>query len=213
MKGHFVKKQTNQSGNILLVIIIFLAVILIGFIGYIFYQNFNQSKSADVIKQPISEITPAPIETPTDNVIVPETPTTPINSNDPNVLIIAGWNIKGLYTGSHIVNYQIISSSYIQFTSDDLTGSCADYKLGFIYRRTGDQLISTIGEFGFDNSVKNMTVSKYYTQGNAKVKANTKHIGNYYYIYVSPQASCSTDNTATNIANDVFGFFKTLQSL
>lgn len=208
------KKANKQSGNAILVVIVILTVVLVGFLGYIFYQSSNQPKPVAVVDQPVSTTIPTTTETPIDNtVIVPETVVDPISSNDPNALTITGWNIKGLYTGSHMVNYQIISSNYIQFTSDDLTGSCADYKLGFIYRRAGDQLIASVGEFGFDNTLKDTTVSQYYAQADANAKANIKHIGSYYYIYVSPQAPCSSDGVAPAISSDVFGYFKTLQAV
>ena len=210
------KKTNKQKGNAILVVIVILAVVLVGFLGYIFYQNSNQPKPVVVVDQPTTTPTPTPNPTPvTPNPggsTVPEVAVDPIAANDPNALTIAGWGIKGLYLGSHMVNYQIISGSYIQFTSDDLTGSCADYKLGFIHRRTADQLIASVGEFGFDNSLKDKTVSQYYNQANANQKVNLKHIGNYYYIYVSPQAPCSADGVAPAISNDVFGYFKTLQA-
>lgn len=44
MKGYIVKKQNTQSGSAHLVIIIILVLALIGALGFVFWQNFMQSK-------------------------------------------------------------------------------------------------------------------------------------------------------------------------
>jgi len=75
-----VNKQKSQQGSGLLAIVIILAVVLIGAVGYIFWQNFMQTKSDEVV-----------------------------DTSSSKTLIISEWNLEGIYDSDITLKYEVKS--------------------------------------------------------------------------------------------------------
>jgi|GEM_PF-5491912 len=203
------------------IIIIVLSVILLGTLGFIYWDSFRQIE---------------PVVTKDDDtadVVVPETPNidtdvTPIpevtaeeeqpSTASANVFAIPQWNIQGDYVVNHPAEYEIVVGGEALFTSSDLTDNCVGFTVASVFRRTGDQLISSIGN-GFVGLSGAETVSDYYLSHTAGVSGDIKHIGEYYYIFVTPQTTCyqtgstKADATVTRVATDLYSYFATFKAI
>lgn len=202
------KKTNNQSGFAhLIIIVIILAVALVGTLGFVFWQNFVQPKTSvtqsnSTNKSSTSAVTPA-VETPVE---------------DKNTLKITDWGIKGVYNGTHPVKYNIVSDSETTFTSSDLTGGCNGFVAFTLRRFKGDVAMSNqlglgVGDYG------NKTVSEVFATDSFSQYGGNKHIGNYYYVFISPQQGCSQSVSdpqgpiALKVSDDVHTFFGTLTAI
>lgn len=77
MKGHFVKTKNSQTGSAHAIIIVILVLVLIGSLGFIFWQNFIQKKTETIAKNTTpststSKSTSANKTTPTTEVALTE---------------------------------------------------------------------------------------------------------------------------------------------
>jgi nitrate reductase NapE component len=172
MKGHFMKQQ-KQSGFAHLAIIIVLIVALLGALGFVYWQNFMQLK----IETPI----PAIGDTPTSNL---------------KTMSISEWGIKGTYTNTETLQYNMISNdNQLIFTSNDTRGKCATL---FLVRHVGSERLNEGRVIG--NSDNTSTVADYY---NTITDGSIKHIGDYYFTINSSYAACGESATdPLEIANE-----------
>ncbi len=226
-------KKKNQKGSATIVIVIILALGLIGTVSYFAWQKLTANKETVAIETDQSEqteddfISNSDIDVHDVNSSDTTTTTNPIpTTNTPAVtntktgnenFPITQWGVTGYYSGTHQVSYNIYSPNNLGFRSDDLVGTCAaESNIGVINRRTGDQLMSTVGEFAFDNSNSNKTVAEFITQ-NSQTTYPNKHIGQYYYFLISPQASCFTainhETLDHQIYMDIVNYFNTLVAI
>jgi len=198
--------KKTQSGSAHLIIIIALAVVLIGTLGFVFWQNFMQPKTVSVQNNK----TDTTIKT--DTTLTTQPPVV-----DKNTLELTTWGIKGIYNGTHTIGYSMSDASHLRFTSSDLAGVCSDYSVGGIARYTGDELMSDVSPVSGDAG--NKKVSEFYAADGFTQFSGNKHIGKYYYVWVSPQQGCyqsgsdTPDATATKISDDAHEFFKTLTAI
>lgn len=109
----------KQSGSAHLVIIIALSAALLGAVGYIFWQNYNQANTEEV------------------SVI----------SKGKNI-DITEWGITGVYSGDYALQYRINTDKdyggdiAATFSSDELTGDCKNSTLATILRYDGSESLS-----------------------------------------------------------------------
>lgn len=203
------------------IIIIILSVALLGTLGYIFVDSFRVTEpianTDDNTTEKVTTQTPVAdteVTTPPETVVDGEQSSTA----SINVFPITQWDIQGDYVVNHPADYEIVAGGEVLFTSSDLTGSCADFTVASVFRRTGDQLISSIGH-GFVGQSGNETVSDFYVSHTVGVNGDIKHIGEYYYIFVEPETSCfqtgvsTPDAIATRVATDIYNYFITFRAI
>jgi hypothetical protein len=209
-------KQKYQKGSIHLVIIIVLIVALLGILGFVYWQNFLQPKSTTKSNNSTSTSTPTPQTN-------SPTTTPPTVVEDINTLKINEWNIKGIYKGSHPIKYTIEDGGYYHtkyyatFTSDDLNGACSGWSVGDIVQLTGDLKVKSVFP-GLGYLSDDRTVAEEYAVDKVSGWMPHKHIGDYYYVYVSPQQGCDQTENDSNkdisiqATSDVSEFFDSLEA-
>lgn len=213
------KNIKNQSGSAVLIAIIILAVALLGAVGYIAYQEFSKSNEPEAVEvedeTTVETTVVAEPETTVETTVATTTPTTVAttttvsNTKTGNEnFAITQWGVTGHYESSYPAEYLIATASRTGFTSSALTGRCAGETVGSIHRLAAEELYPS-----FDST---QTVSQLFISGNETQKSNIKHIGSYYYVYVSPQAACvqagstTADPIFVSLGNSIRDYFSTL---
>lgn len=111
----------KQSGSAHLIIIIALSVALLGAVGYIFWQNYNQANTEEVVDT---------------------------KTSTSKTLIIDEWNVKGVYNSEETLNYSAIldehtfgdgSAIFLSSAETSSLGGCGDEgSVGWIQRYAAD---------------------------------------------------------------------------
>ena len=171
------KNLKTQSGFAHLVIVVIVALLLVGGVGYVVYQNLN----------------PKPIET-TENSVQDKDQTskddTETAENNDGYLVLSDWGVKFKVpsdTGDRTINYYkgiaTKGDSYLFTTSEveNLGGTCA-------YSSGSWVALGSLGRATVNNGVENSDTQGY--QGEL-----VKKIDDYYYFYDNPvttnQGNCS----------------------
>lgn len=197
-------KQKSQQGSAHIIVIVILVIALLGTLGFVFWQNYVKVDDSGKVSLVDNEKTTNEES---------DSGKAAVDNNE--YLSISEWGIKGTYTGAHALEYTIADNVFLSFKSSDLTGGCSDFMVAGISRYTGDQLMKDISPFDINTMT---TVSEFYAVDNIGTYSGNKHIGDYYYVYVSPQAGCyqngtTADATALQISNDAHEYFTTIKSL
>lgn len=178
------QSHSKQQGSIVhIVVIIALVVAVLGLLGFVFWNNFLNKKPA----------TTASTNT---------TSTTQTNqATAAHTLAIKDWGVEGNYIDASVDFVSVIDSASDANTADitdsklaTINGCQEAYAAGLISRMTADQQIYPGTETAsqrYDEFVK--------TNNNNDGYFAISHVGNYYYMYTSPQASCTDDVTARAI--------------
>ncbi len=196
-KGHLVKKQ-NQSGSRHLILIIILVVALCGTLGYIYWLKFMQ---------PIKTVSPS-----TDIVV------------EDKYFAIDEWGIKGVWNEDYGIKYKnstyngTIPARSFDFSTDNMTASCADFPIGSISRFSADDHVGDVHS--------DMTAGEYYAVDRADGSSGEKYggnkkIGEYYYAWGYGVASngCYQSGSTTidaayiQASSKMHEFFSSLQGI
>ena len=161
--------QKSESGSAHVIIIAVLAVVLIGALGFIFWQNFIQAKPSDNVASTTTGIKTDSTQTKEE---VKATPT------DPNegYLVIDSWNVRFKPASAAKVSYVQKGEGYWLTTDKwkNLGGVCAADGGVLLIRSTQKSTVLASPPLPLNNEQK---------------------IGDYYYYYYTPQGIC-TDNHA-----------------
>lgn len=187
-------KNNNQSGSTHLIAIIILTVALIGTLGFVYWQNFGQ----------VEEVEKTYVETNANEV-----------SND-NFYTISEWGVKGVWNEDYAVKPISLTNGLLSLTTDNLTGSCIGFEVGRIARLAGNEIV------GGTNSTT--TASQEYVVDKIAEFSGNKKIGEYYYVYSSPQQGCyqadangsfsqSADPLTIQSSEKVHDFFASLKEI
>lgn len=176
------KSQNKESGSVVhIVVIIILVVALLGVLGFVFWQNF--------VNKPVTKTADTSQTTST------------TKSQSDKTLVISGWAVEGNYTDTSVDFVATPGTSFgtdvVNLTDSKLASVAGCEKnnaTGYISRLTGDAQINSDGLTAserYDDFVKTGSDNNGYFA--------ISHVGNYYYMYTSPQAGCSTDGSASDI--------------
>jgi len=176
-----------QSGSTIhIVIITILIAAVLGLLGFVFWQNF--------VNKPATST-----ESTGSSTVADETPDSTASEQvgTGTLLAVSSWGIQGRYVdGSVKLQYELntsFGSESLSLTDPrlaDYTGCTDPHEAGYVQRYLANQEFFTIG----DQTPKKASVR--YAEGYGAARG---HAGDYYYFYTSPQASCSTDATASAI--------------
>ncbi len=169
------KVRHSQAGSAHLVIIIVLAILLLGVLGFVFWQNF-MNKPATTTK--------------TDNTT--QSVSTDTSSKD-KTLSVTEWGVKGTYQSDTTYGYAIDQYGLLHFTDPKLSAACSQ-ELSDISRATANELPILSG------TGNSLTAQEVYDQQTNQGPA--AHVGDYYYFFVHAQSACDTD-AETTIQGDI----------
>ena len=188
--------KKNQQGSAHLTVIIILVAVILGLLGFVFYQNFMQ--------QPIQV---------TDNSILNTSETPVISEVDPNTFTITQWGIKGIYDGQYTLEYTLKtafdSSDYIALTSPDVDQRCLGRELLLISKYSANDVIGGHGHL----AIENPKTAAYFYSINYFKDEMVKAGDNYYVLDQGVTDSCPGDGTTVEdqLLSDIKKFFSTLQ--
>lgn len=194
-------KKQFQSGNVHYVIIFTLIVALLGALGFVFWQNFVQTKTTSnkpsLITASSSELS---------NVAV----------DDTKYFFISEWGVKGFYDSQYGLAYQIKAKfnpqQYIELYSFDIPEACQQGAvLGYIGRYSATDLVKGHG----DVEISNPKTSQH-NYINHSFGDNLRKIGDSYYLFEQGEADvcnniASGDDVGSQILLNIKRFFLTLQ--
>jgi hypothetical protein len=180
-------KSRNQTGSAHVVVIVILAVVVLGLVGYVFWNNFLKAK-------PSTSKTASATTSTSKTASTAGTTTT----TGKNTITVPEWGVKGSISESDISGYSFNTYGDLSLTGPSLSSACED-STGYVSRATaGEDAI-------FGSTATNMTAKQAYDS-----KADgwaSAHVGDYYYFVTSPQASCQSAADAT-AQSDLFDGIK-----
>lgn len=112
MKGHFVKNNNQQAGSAHAIIVIVLVLVLMGSLGFIFWQNFIQKKTDIVAKQTTpstSKSTPSTNTPAIDEIALTEIASDNLTGTNLAIKYPKTWQMSHESMGP---NYDIITEKY-----------------------------------------------------------------------------------------------------
>lgn len=217
------KSKANLKFVVVFVVILFIAA-GVGVLGYSAWQNkdkLGDDEIADVIDDIDDYLVEQnePEENP-DNLANQEIKPTAQNSVSINQktgkenYAIEAWGLTGYYKSSYLSSYRISRSSkgaqYLEFFSASLPDNLKEKVVGTIFRlnsemAVGDYLLS------WPEAEKSKKVSEVFRDNKTSDWGGNWHIGEYYYVYLAPDASLRKDNDLFNqISIDVKNYFNSL---
>ena len=186
------KKIHNQSGfGAVEVLLTLIFVVLLVFVGWYIYHTDHKSTTPSIKT------------------------TTSSTAKAVNYFTITEWGVRAPYSGNLTLEYSpptgtapaLVYLSSAQLDSSDTSSgsSCSNKQSGGAIQRYA----STDEFLNPDGSPSTQTVAQYYS-GTSPSVGNYVVVGNYYYIYSSPQAACSGLTTSQALQTQTISVFKTL---
>lgn len=170
------KSVMSERGSTLVVIVIMLAIVLLGVLGFVFWQNYT--------KEDIS----------TGNTNTTQANTTNDTDTDEQAttkqFTISEWGITADYMSDATVRYQLgypaDGDPYVELRVDTLASvGNGETSFGLIYRRDKDaHLVELDGSQGIS-----------FQEYAAQYPQHARLIGDYYYQYAYPQAARTESGT------------------
>jgi cytoskeletal protein RodZ len=184
------KKQSGFSH--MMIIVVVLAVVLIGALGFIFWQNFIQNKSDNAKKEDTSKVSTKQSETTTTNN------TANITDKNKGYLVLSDWGVRFKLPsdlGSRQITYYKGVPGYTD-SGKYVTGDGYSFSTNDV-EALGENCAYNASDYWMPLA----SVTRYtspYNQGSA-VEGPTliKKLGNYYYYTRGPQALCSVNGSST----------------
>lgn len=188
-----------QSGSVHLIAVVILIVATVGALGLVYWQNAAKSNILLVDKIATKKST--------SNTIINRT------------LTIPEWGVRGIYSSSSILNYEIMASGNVLSFSSEKLSQCGSIES--ITRINGDMLLKDTDEYRYNDKISNtITVSQQYPMDNINgIITGNKHVGDYYYVYSVPAEGCYPDDSeAVNLdylmmINNAHQFFRSLEAI
>lgn len=189
-------KKQSQSGSAHFIVIFILVIALLGALGFVFWQNFIQTKTTN---------------NNTASTSTSSTKTTDVVVDNTKYFSIAQWNIKGIYDGQYKLEYQLKtdgSKPYIQLTSSDTPKACQGRILKSIVKFAAKDIIEGHGHVLIQNP---QTAEYNYT--NNLLGTDLRKVGDSYYLLDQGATdACVDDESIENqLLLDIDRFFLTLQ--
>lgn len=165
-------KTRNQTGSAHVIIIVILVIVVLGAVGFMFWQNFiNKPAANDTTNQMTQQ---------------KETPST--TDSDSKTLTVTEWNIKGSYNGDQTFSYEIFPTDDNALLLKKGDSLACGKGIGSVYRLKSDEKSSFFGTSGME-----MTAKDIYASGDVTYQA---FIGDYYYFLKDASTACPTDNVS-----------------
>lgn len=193
-------KKQSQSGSAHFIIIFILVIALLGALGFVFWQNFIQTKTTENKTSSTSTSS-----TESSNEVVDNT----------KYFSIAQWDIKGVYDGQYKLEYQlktnVDSTTYIELTSPDTPKACQGRMLKYIVKFSANDIIGGQGHLAISNP---QTANDNYI--NNTLGNDLRKVGDSYYLLNQGVTdACGNTEAEMSIEGqlllDIDRFFLTLQ--
>jgi len=211
--------KNKQSGSMFVVVVIALSIAILGVGGYIVWQNFGQTKKANSSVSTQADSTKADTATREKSIGVNNSTDAANKTADDGVVaddssanyfVIDFWKIKGVYSSSHYLSYEIPSAKLLVFSSKELPASCAE-GVGRLQRYMADDEVS-LGST-YDGNPKK--ASEIFAKDSITSTGGNRKVGDYYYTLSTPMQYCIEDGAESlqkAIFVDVLKYFKTLKA-
>lgn len=193
-------KKQSQSGSAHFIVIFILVIALLGALGFVFWQNFIQTKTTENKTSSTSTSS-----TESSNEVVDNT----------KYFSIAQWDIKGVYDGQYKLEYQlktnVDSLQYIQLSSPDVPKACQGRILKSITKFSANDIIGGQGHVAIDNPQ-----TAEYNYKNNIIGKDLRKVGNSYYLLNQGVTDVCGDTEAEmsiegQLLLDIDRFFLSLQ--
>lgn len=183
-------KKTKQYGSIVLIVVIVAVLGLLGGVGYVVWKNyFSEPVPAVEIEDIPEETTPVDTEETPATTTDTTTSTTTAATEDDDYYHITQWGLKGEYTGSFSVQYEVTETDRVVFKSKDFTSDTGKQcQIASILRQTS---INENPVYIHTETELDGVKGKFYT---TEGDAIFKHIGDYYYSFSRNAGSCPGEN-------------------
>lgn len=170
----------KQAGSVTVVLVIAACIIVMGALGWVYYQS-STKKNADTSATQTTTTTTEPSTT--------ESTTTESTTTDSDFLVVTEWGIKlPLSTNNATAVYKVNSANRITLSTTAMTQKSQDCSVdggapiggGIVRGMKDDTLPNSDTTFGSHGAAK--------------------QIGDYYYVYVNTQATCMDSDTDLQLA-------------
>ena len=200
--------KSNQKGFAAVeAILIAVVIALIGFVGwYVWHSNQQAKATLDAASKSAQSSAP--------KITKKKDTTTTIT---PPYMIIKAWGVRAPYNDKLSLEYELFSTSHIQyavFSSKELDASdknCALYKTGGTIERYSSGDVYTLPE---TNESTGKTAKEYAT---TLKPSDYGHVGDYYFFFHPAQGECGDSQSSMDLRQQtsslVFSMVPKLEAL
>lgn len=177
--------EETDGFSVIELLLVLIFIVLIGFVGWYVYHTdhkiTNNKTTASTVSKPVSYFT------------------------------ITQWGVRAAYSGDLTLEYAVVNASstlpydYAGFTSsqlDSASSSCLsdDQQSGIVAVGLFERFSASQAYVAGDAATPTgQTAAQYAATLSSSAYG---HVGNYYFFYVSPQATCATDTASQTVFNE-----------